>query len=103
MRTRGQGFVPSPELHAYAQGVMMRLLKGVNLPPSFRPEVHVLATPEFTGECTPDGTLIVSVGLLELLETEDESSPSSWAMSSRMRSTAISSAIGTRRRSSTPS
>ncbi len=72
MRTRGQGFVPSPELHAYAQGVMMRLLKGVNLPPSFRPEVHILATPEFTGECTPDGTLIISVGLLELLETEDE-------------------------------
>ncbi|HEY6669888.1 MAG TPA: M48 family metalloprotease, partial [Methyloceanibacter sp.] len=72
MRTRGQGFVPSPELHAYAQGVMMRLLKGVSLPPSFRPEVHILATPEFTGECTPDGTLIISVGLLELLETEDE-------------------------------
>jgi predicted Zn-dependent protease len=72
MRTRGQGFVPSPELHQYAQGVMMRLLRGVNLPASFRPEVHILATPEFEGECTPDGTLIISVGLLELLETEDE-------------------------------
>jgi Zn-dependent protease with chaperone function len=72
MRTRGQGFVPSPELHAYVQGVMMRLLRGVSLPASFRPEVHILATPEFEGECTPDGTLIVSVGLLELLETEDE-------------------------------
>jgi len=72
MRTRGQGFVPSPELHAYARGVMLRLLAGVKLPPSFQPEVHILATPEFTGECTPDGTLIVSVGLLEQLETEDE-------------------------------
>jgi predicted Zn-dependent protease len=72
MRTRGQGFVPSPELHQYAQGVMMRLLHGVTLPASFRPEIHILATPEFEGECTPDGTLIISVGLLELLETEDE-------------------------------
>ena len=72
MRTRGQGFVPSRELHDYAQGVMMRLLAGVKLPPSFQPEVRILATPEFAGECTPDGTLIVTVGLLEQLETEDE-------------------------------
>ena len=72
MRTRGQGFVPSPELNAYVTGVMMRLLKGVTLPASFHPEVHVLAAPEFAGECTPDGTLIITVGLLEQLETEDE-------------------------------
>lgn len=72
MRTRGQGFVPSRELHDYARGVMMRLLAGVKLPPSFQPDVHILATPEFAGECTPDGTLIITVGLLEQLETEDE-------------------------------
>lgn len=72
MRTRGQGFVPSAELHTYARGVMMRLLAGVKLPASFQPEVHILATPEFGGECTPDGTLIITVGLLEQLETEDE-------------------------------
>src|SRR6202000_1792878 len=28
MRTRGQGFVPSAELHTYARGVMLRLLAG---------------------------------------------------------------------------
>jgi len=72
MRTRGQGFVPSRELHDYVQGVMMRLLSGVSLPPSFQPDVRILAAPEFEGECTPDGTMIVSVGLLEQLETEDE-------------------------------
>jgi hypothetical protein len=72
MRTRGQGFVPSHELHDYVQGVMTRLLAGVKLPPSFQPQVRILATPEFAGECTPDGTLIVTVGLLEMLETEDE-------------------------------
>ncbi|HEY1630310.1 MAG TPA: M48 family metalloprotease [Rhizomicrobium sp.] len=72
MRSRGQGFVPSPELQAYAQGVMDRLLRGVKLPPSFHPQVRVLATPEFGGECTPDGTLVITVGLLELLENEDE-------------------------------
>lgn len=72
MRTRGQGFVPSPALHDYVQGVMLRLLKGVNMPASFRPEVRILAAPQFAGECTPDGTLILTVGLLEQLETEDE-------------------------------
>jgi Peptidase family M48 len=72
MRTRGQGFVPSRELHDYVHGVMMRLLAGVPLPPTFQPDIRVLATPEFGGECTPDGTMIVTVGLLEQLETEDE-------------------------------
>ncbi|HEY2069065.1 MAG TPA: M48 family metallopeptidase [Rhizomicrobium sp.] len=72
MRSRGQGFVPSPELQAYAQGVVDRLLKGIVLPPSFHPQVRILATPEFGGECTPDGTLVVTVGLLELMENEDE-------------------------------
>lgn len=72
MRTRAQGFVPSVTLHNYVRGVMMKLLRGVPMPPSFNPEVHILAAPEFAGECTPDGTLIITVGLLEQLETEDE-------------------------------
>jgi predicted Zn-dependent protease len=72
MRSRGQGFVPSPELTAYAQGVLDRLLRGIALPPSFHPQVEILATPEFGGECTPDGTLVITVGLLELMENEDE-------------------------------
>jgi predicted Zn-dependent protease len=72
MRTRAQGFVPSATLHEYVRGVMLKLLRGVNMPPSFNPEVHILAAPEFGGECTPDGTLIITVGLLEQLETEDE-------------------------------
>jgi len=72
MRTRGQGFVPSRELQDYVRGVLMRLLAGVKLPPSFQPDVRILAAPEFAGECTPDGTMIVTVGLLEQLETEDE-------------------------------
>ncbi len=72
MRARAQGFVPSPQLHDYVRSVMNRLLVGVTLPPSFRPDVRILATPEFTGECTPDGTLIITVGLLEQIENEDE-------------------------------
>jgi predicted Zn-dependent protease len=72
MRSRAQGFVPSAQLHDYVKGVLLRLLKGVTLPPSFKPEVRILAAPEFAGECTPDGTLIVTVGLLEQLENEDE-------------------------------
>jgi predicted Zn-dependent protease len=72
MRARAQGFVPSPQLHEYVRGVMNHLLVGVKLPPSFHPDVRILATPEFTGECTPDGTLIITVGLLEQIENEDE-------------------------------
>src|SRR5689334_2781753 len=72
MRARAQGFVPSPQLQTYVHGVMTRLLTNVKMPPSFHPEVRVLAAPEFTGECTPDGTLIITVGLLEKIENEDE-------------------------------
>lgn len=72
MRARAQGFVPSPELTAYVRGVMMKLLAGVQLPPSFQPDVRILAAPEFAGECTPDGTLILTIGLLEKLDNEDE-------------------------------
>ncbi len=72
MRSRAQGFVPSPQLHAYVRGVMMKLLAGVQMPPSFKPEVRILAAPEFAGECTPDGTLILTIGLLEKLDNEDE-------------------------------
>ena len=72
MRARAQGFVPSPQLQTYVNGVMMRLLANVKMPPSFHPQARVLAAPEFTGECTPDGTLIITVGLLEQLENEDE-------------------------------
>ena len=72
MRSRAQGFVPSPELHDYVKGVMMKLLAGVAMPASFHPEVRILAAPEFAGECTPDGTLVLTVGLLEKLDNEDE-------------------------------
>lgn len=72
MRSRGQGFVPSPELNEYTQSVLDKLLRGLPLPATFHPQVRILATPEFAGECTPDGTLVITVGLLELLENEDE-------------------------------
>ncbi len=72
MRARANGFVPSPEMHDYVKGVLDRLLKGVVLPASFRPDVRILAAPEFTALCTPDGTIVVTVGLLELLDNEDE-------------------------------
>jgi predicted Zn-dependent protease len=72
MRARANGFVPSAALHDYVRSVQMRVLKGVNLPPSFQPDVRVLAAPEFTALCTPDGTIIVTIGLLEQLDNEDE-------------------------------
>jgi len=72
MRARANGFVPSPLMQAYANGVLQKLLRGVPLPPSFQPQVRVLAAPEFSALCTPDGTIIITIGLLEQLDNEDE-------------------------------
>jgi predicted Zn-dependent protease len=72
MRARAHGFVPSPELNAYVTGVLTRLLAGVPLPASFSPNVKVLAAPDFGAVCTPDGTIVLSIGLLERVESEDE-------------------------------
>ncbi len=72
MRARANGFVPSPVMQAYANGVLAKLLRGLPLPPSFQPQVRVLAAPEFSALCTPDGTIIITIGLLEQLDNEDE-------------------------------
>ncbi len=72
MRARAHGFVPSEDMQAYAQGILARLLDGIALPPSFNPEVRILAAPDYGAVCTPDGTLVVSIGLFEQSETEDE-------------------------------
>jgi len=72
MRARAQGFVPSPTLEAYANHVLAKVLAGVTLPASFRPQVRVLAAPEFQALCTPDGTIVLTVGLLEHLDNEDQ-------------------------------
>ena len=32
----------------------------------------MLAAPEFSALCTPDGTIIITIGLLEQLDNEDE-------------------------------
>ena len=72
MRARANGFVPSPVLQVYANGVLAKLLRGLPLPASFQPQVRVLAAPEFSALCTPDGTIVITVGLLEQLDNEDE-------------------------------
>jgi predicted Zn-dependent protease len=72
MRARAHGFVPSPELNAYVTSVLTKLLTGVPLPASFSPNVKVLGAPDFGAVCTPDGTIVLSIGLLERVESEDE-------------------------------
>ena len=72
MRARANGFVPSPAMHDYVRGVLARVLRGVVLPPTFQPDVRILAAPEFSALCTPDGTIIITIGLLEQLDNEDE-------------------------------
>lgn len=72
MRARAQGFVPSSVLHDYVRSVLMKDLRGVTLPASFQPDVRVLASPELSALCTPDGTIVVTIGLLEQLDSEDE-------------------------------
>src|SRR5688500_4106302 len=70
-RARAHGYVPSPELNAYLKGVLTRLLTGVPVPASFTPDVRVLAAPDFNALCTPDGTIVVSMGLLGQIQSED--------------------------------
>jgi Zn-dependent protease with chaperone function len=72
MRARDNGFVPSPELNRYLMDVLGRVIAGVPLPASFQPDVKVLASPEFEAVCTPDGTVIVTIGLLQKLDNEDQ-------------------------------
>ena len=72
MRARANGFVPSQLMHDYVRGVLAKLLRGVALPPSFNPDVRILAAPEFSALCTPDGTIVLTIGLLEQLDNEDE-------------------------------
>jgi predicted Zn-dependent protease len=72
MRARAHGYVPSPELHAYLKEVLGRIVAAVTLPPSFTPDVRVLAAPDFNALCTPDGTIVVSMGLLGQIQSEDE-------------------------------
>jgi predicted Zn-dependent protease len=72
MRARAHGYVPSPELNAYLKSVLTRLLTDVALPASFTPDVRVLAAPDFNALCTPDGTIVVSMGLLGQIQSEDE-------------------------------
>jgi hypothetical protein len=52
--------------------VLTRLLADVPLPASFTPDVRVLAAPDFNALCTPDGTIVVSMGLLGQIQSEDE-------------------------------
>jgi hypothetical protein len=72
MRARAQGFVPSPQLQAYVNGVLLKVVSGIALPAGLQPEVRVLAAPEFVALCTPDGTIVITIGLLEQLDNEDE-------------------------------
>ena len=72
VRTRAHGFVPSAELQDFVRSVLVRLAGGLVLPASFDPQIRILAAPDFGALCTPDGTLVISIGLLEQIESEDE-------------------------------
>jgi Zn-dependent protease with chaperone function len=72
MRARAHGFVPLAAPRDYAKRVLARVLMGVSLPASFQPDVRILAAPDFNALCTPDGTVVISIGLLKQLQTEDE-------------------------------
>src|SRR5205823_6719843 len=72
MRRRGKGGVQPRARTSYVTSVLLGDRAGIRRAASFQPDVHVRAGPEFAALCTPDGTVIVTVGLLEQLENEDE-------------------------------
>ena len=72
MRARAHGFVPLAPPRDYAKRILTRLVADLSLPASFQPDVRILAAPDFNAICTPDGTVVISTGLLEEIQSEDE-------------------------------
>jgi Zn-dependent protease with chaperone function len=63
--------VPSLELNAYVNTVLQRLI--VNSPVASLPaQAFVLASNDFNASCGADGSVLVTVGLLRNIESEDE-------------------------------
>tara|TARA_R110002110_G_scaffold415612_7_gene652339 strand:+ start:146329 stop:148326 length:1998 start_codon:yes stop_codon:yes gene_type:complete len=63
--------VPLQKVQTYADGVVRRLIDAAQVT-GLEPRVEIVSTEDIWGAAYPDGTILVSLGTLRNLETEDE-------------------------------
>jgi len=70
-RSSGYGLVSAPELNAYVNRVLKRIVAASPVP-SLDARAYVRAEPGFGAASTADGSIYINVGLLHDVESEDE-------------------------------
>ena len=70
-RSRGLGLVSAPALNAYVNDVLLRLVAASPVP-GLDARALVRAESRFSAYSTPDGSIYVSIGLLQTVVSEDE-------------------------------
>ncbi len=70
-RSSGYGLVSAPELKAYVNGVLRRIVAASPVP-DLEVRAFVRAESGFSAHSTPDGSIYVTIGLLQDIEAEDE-------------------------------
>jgi predicted Zn-dependent protease len=70
-RSSRYGLVSAPELNAYVNGVLRRIVAASPVP-ALDGRAYVRAEPEFGAESMADGSIYINIGLLHDVDTEDE-------------------------------
>jgi Zn-dependent protease with chaperone function len=70
-RSEGFGLVAAPELNAYVNRVLQRIVAASPVP-DLDVRAFVRAEPEFSAHSTPDGSIYVTIQLLQDIASEDE-------------------------------
>jgi predicted Zn-dependent protease len=70
-RSSGYGLVSAPELNAYVNGVLRRILAASPVP-DLDVRAYVRAESRFAAHSAPDGSIYINIGLLHDIESEDE-------------------------------
>ncbi|HEX9770353.1 MAG TPA: M48 family metalloprotease [Kiloniellales bacterium] len=70
-RSSGFGLVAAPELNAYVNGVLQRIVAASPVP-RLEARAFVRAETRFAAHSTPDGSIFINIGLLHDIESEDE-------------------------------
>ncbi len=70
-RSSGVGLVAAPDLNAYVGRILQRIVAASPVP-DLDVRAHVRGEPDFSAHSTPDGSIFVTIGLLQDIQSEDE-------------------------------
>lgn len=70
-RAQGLGLVDIPDLNVYLNGLLQRIKAKTQLPET-PGNVYITAASDSMAQATPDGNIYVSLGMLNVIEAEDE-------------------------------